>query len=311
MPALARALTSLDGGKPRGAKRIQSKLLRSALRWSRRLGLPAPGQLALLHPEGLRRFTGDFNNTALIQYARQSERGGYEPAVTALIDAVAPRLREVYDVGANWGYYAALLATNAAFRGRIDAFEIAPGTFRQLAAMVAACGLGDRVTCHAVGLSDRTGAARITEELHSALTRVVPEGSGRETRVIRIDDLGGADPDLVKLDVEGHEAAVLRGGAVRLARAKPLVVLESWYLETAVGRMLEPLRLLADLGYGLYQLAWREEAESVVAFCRSRSHAGPATLALLPLPLEERALNPTTLNVVALHPDRQSLLTGF
>ena len=311
MPALARALASMDAGRARGVQRIRSKLLRSALRWSQRLGLPAPGRLALLLPGGPRRFTGDFNNTALIQYARQSARGGYEPAVTALIDAVAPRLRAVYDVGANWGYYVALLATNAGFRGRIDAFEIAPGTFRQLASMVADCGLGDRVTCHALGLSDHVGTARITEELHSALTRVASEGSGRAARVTRLDDLGGADPDLVKIDVEGHEAAVLRGGAVRLARAKPLIVLESWYLESAMERMLEPLRLLIDLGYALYQLAWREEAEGgVVTFRRRRSRAGPGTLAVLSLPIQERALIPAALDIVALHPDRRSLLTG-
>lgn len=311
MPALARALASMSARKPRGARRIKSKLLRSALRWSRRLELAAPGQLALLHPEGPRRFTGDFNNTALIQYARESARGGYEPAATALIDAVAPRLRQVYDIGANWGYFVGLLATNPGFRGRVDAFEIAPSTFRPLAAMVADCGLGDRVTCHAVGLSDRTGAARITEEFHSALTRVADAGAGREVRVARLDDLGGADPDLVKIDVEGHEAAVLRGAAVRLARAKPLVVLESWYLETAEDRMLEPLRLLREFGYELYQLAWLHEAEGVASFRRSVGRAGPNTLALLPLPVEERPLIPIALNLVALHPDRRALVTGF
>jgi FkbM family methyltransferase len=311
MPALARALAGLGDGKPRGLTRLRAKLLRSALRWSRRLALPAEGQLALLMPDGPRRFSGDFNNTALIQYARQIGQGGYEPAVTALIDAVAPRLREVYDIGANWGYYAALLATNAAFRGRVDAFEIAPGTYRQLAAMVEACGLQDRVTCHAVGLSDHTGMVGIAEGLHSALTHVVPSGSGRESRVTRLDDLGGADPDLVKIDVEGHESQVLRGGAVRLARAKPLVVLESWYLENDIERMLEPLRRLSGLGYGLYRLAWREEAGGVASFRWSLGRAGPATLALLPLPQEERPLIPTALDVVAVHPDRWSLLTGF
>ncbi len=311
MPALAHALARLGDGKPRGFRRVQTKLLRSALRWSRRLGLPASGELALLLPEGARRFGGDFNNTALIQYARRSAKGGYEPAVSALIDAVAPRLREVYDVGANWGYYVALLATNAGFRGRVDAFEIAPGTFRQLASMVEACGIADRVTCHAVGLSDRAGTVGIAEGLHSALTRIVPAHSGHEGRVTRLDDLGLSDPDLVKIDVEGHEAAVLRGGAVRLARAKPLIVLESWYLESGIQRMLEPLRWLSELGYGLYRLAWREEAGGIVSFRRRIDRPGPATLALLPLPLEERPLIPTALDLVAVHPDRWSLLTGF
>lgn len=311
MPRLAHALAELGEGKPRGAKRLRAKLLRSALRWSRRLGLSARGQLALLMPDGPRCFMGDFNNTALIQYARQVAHGGYEPAVTALVDALAPRLREVHDIGANWGYYVALLVTNPAFGGRVDAFEIAPGTFRQLAEMVETCGLRDRVICHGIGLSDRAGTVGIAEGLHSALTRVVPLGSGREARVTRLDELGIADPDLVKIDVEGHEAAVLRGGAIRLARAKPIVVLESWYLESEVERMLEPLRWLSDLGYGLYRLAWREEAAGAASFRWSLGRAGPATLALLPLPVEERPLIPTALDVVAVHPDRWSLLTGF
>jgi FkbM family methyltransferase len=310
MPALARALVGMSEGKPRGARRIKSKLLRSMLRWTRRLGLPARGQLALLHPEGPRRFPGDFNNTALIQYARASARGGYEPAATALIDAIAPRLREVYDVGANWGYFVALLATNAGFHGRVNAFEIAPDTYRQLAAMVEECGLQDRVTCHPIGVSDRTGRARITEEVHSALTRLAAEGGGREVGVVRLDDLGGADPDFLKIDVEGHEAAVLRGAALRLARARPLILLESWYLENAEERMLEPLRILRDLGYALYQPAWRHEANGIVSFRRSAGRAGPGTLALLSLPIEERPLIPMTLNLVALHPERRSLLTG-
>jgi FkbM family methyltransferase len=311
MPVLASALASMGEGKPRGAQRIKSKLLRAVLGWSQRLRLPASGQLALLHPEGPRRFAGDFHNTALIQYAREAARGGYESTVTALIDAIAPRLRAVYDVGANWGYFVALLSTNPGFHGRIDAFEIAPGIFRQLAAMIENCGLGDRVACHAFGLSDRTGAACIKEGRHSALTQVSTEGGGREVRVTRLDDLGGADPDLLKIDVEGHEAAVLRGGVVRLARAKPLIVLESWHQEDGVERTLEPLRLLRDLGYVFYQLAWWHQADGVASFRRSADRAGSNALALLSLPIEERPLIPTTLNLVALHPERRALLTGF
>ncbi|HKF73779.1 MAG TPA: hypothetical protein VKB68_18640 [Stellaceae bacterium] len=92
---------------------------------------------------------------------------------------------------------------------------------------------------------------------------------------------------------------------------KPLVVLESWYLEDAVGPMLEPLQALRDLGYGLYRLAWRDDAEGNASFRGNLGGAGPATLALLPLPLEERPLIPIALDLVAVHPDRRALLTGF
>ena len=88
-------------------------------------------------------------------------------------------------------------------------------------------------------------------------------------------------------------------------------MLESWYLEDDVRRMLEPLRGLRDLGYELYRLAWRDEAEGILSFRGSIGREGPATLALLPLPVEERPLIPVALNLVAVHPERRSLLTGF
>jgi len=313
MPALARILARQRDGKPRGLQRLLLKAARTAFRWTHgRLGLPARGSLALLDPAAPRRFAGNFGNTALIQYARRSAGGGYEPEVSALIDALAPRCATVYDVGANWGYFVALLMTNPGFRGHVHAFEIAPGTFADLAAMVADCGLSERVTCHALGLSDRTGTARLMEEFHSALARIAPEGhgNGREVPVRRLDDLDLPDPDLLKIDVEGHEAEVLSGGRGRLGRAKPIVVLESWYLRDRVERMLEPLRILQELGYSLYQLAWQVELGDTASHLRQRGPRGPKTLALLPLTLEQRSLIPAALNLAAVHSDRRSLLVG-
>ena len=148
------------------------------------------------------------------------------------------------------------------------------------------------------------------EEFHSALARIAPEGSGRgrEFPVRRLDDLDLPDPDLVKIDVEGHEAAVLRGGRQRLGRSRPLIVLESWYLRDRVEPMLEPLRMLRDLGYGLYRLRWQTEPGATAAQLRERGTDGPRTLALLPLALEQRPLIPAALNLVAVHPDRRSLV---
>lgn len=264
-----------------------------------------------MHPEGPRRFIADFRDTALIDYVQRSRDGGYEPEVSALIDALAPRLGTVVDVGANWGYFPALLTTNPGFAGCVHAFEIAPRSIRALAAMVESCDLGRQVICHAIGLSDRECMVRLEEGVHSALTRIAPSATGAEARVIPLDRIEIGAPDLIKLDVEGHEAAVLRGAVERISRGRPLIVLESWYLSNAIGDMLAPLALLRRLGYRLFQLGWRRQSADPMTYSRMPPRQEPASLALVPLALEERALLPIALNLAAIHPDRLSLLDGL
>ena len=63
-------------------------------------------------------------------------------------------------------------------------------------------------------------------------------------------------PDLVKIDVEGYELAVLRGARAILGRHRPLVFLElhPQRLRELGGSVEEVGRLLADLGYDFHAL---------------------------------------------------------
>lgn len=51
-------------------------------------------------------------------------------------------------------------------------------------------------------------------------------------------------PSLIKIDVEGHELAVLRGGIDTLSKYKPLILLESF-----PPRKTQVVELLGGLGY--------------------------------------------------------------
>jgi FkbM family methyltransferase len=285
--------------KPRGLARWTNKLVKSAYRLiHQRLGIPAEGRM-ILDPDGRARdFRINLANTAYIDYVNRATEHGYEPDVTALFDAMAPAVNVVYDIGANWGYFVAVLVSNPGFAGRVHAFEIAPRTFRDLVRLVAALDVADRVTCHPFGLSETSGIARIEEGFHSALTRVSAAPSGTPVPVERLDGLAIADPDLIKIDVEGHEAAVFRGGRERLQRAKPMIVFESWHTPEAPDRMLEPMRVIESLGYRFFRLMGPAET------------AGSA-LPMLPLRIDERAAIGEALNIVAAHPERPDLWRPF
>lgn len=161
------------------------------------------------------------------------------------------------DIGADVGEFSiAMLASSRS----VIAFEPRPAQARELREMFDAVGAAVRV--EAVALSDHPGVTSM---------RVVESDPGRSTidtgnalgdadqsavctidvPVKRLDDLGLDDVGMIKIDVEGHELAVLRGATDTLARNRPAVVVEAEerHHRGAVAAITE---LLAGLGYRGY-----------------------------------------------------------
>jgi len=123
----------------------------------------------------------------------------------------------LFDVGANRGEWTqhALAATKEA---RIHCFEPLPSLFRTLLANQ----FPRRVVCNQLGLSDETGERQMDPTTTSLYDRRQnPDGNPGSslTETVRLSTLdeycaehGVEQIDLLKLDVEGHELAVLRGG---------------------------------------------------------------------------------------------------
>jgi FkbM family methyltransferase len=289
---LARPFVAVESGSGIG-RRIVRPLFALV---HQRLGYPARARMTAANGA---EFTVDCANTAFLEYGQRiNSSAGYEPEVSGLLKYLCPRLRTVFDVGANWGYYPLLLGTEPRFRGEVHAFEIRPGTAEDLRGVLAGAGLADRVSVHPFGLSDREGQVQLSRETHSYLVRIVSAASPRETesaRVCRLDDLALPPPDLIKIDVEGHEASVLRGARRVLQETRPLVVFESWYNPSDPEGMLEPLRLLQGFGYQLHRLEWRP---------MPKGSGRQAEIDILPLTPAERGDVPRLLNLLAIDPDR-------
>jgi FkbM family methyltransferase len=161
------------------------------------------------------------------------------------------------DIGASIGEFT--IAMLEASRGVI-AFEPRPAQARDLAAMFDAVGAPVRV--EAVALSDQPGVTTM---------RVVADDPGRSTiddsntlsdlddgavqtvdvPVQRLDDFQLDNVGLVKIDVEGHELAVLRGAADTITRNRPAVLVEAEerHHPNAVAAITE---FLGGLGYRGY-----------------------------------------------------------
>lgn len=122
----------------------------------------------------------------------------------------------VYDVGANIGFTAALLASRGA---RVIAFEPSPRAFGLLKKNARA-----GIEARQIALSDQPGRLFFEERDRLDLSSVADAGA-LAIEAVTIDSLGEA-PTLIKIDVEGYEPQVLRG-ATETLRAGPVLFFEA------------------------------------------------------------------------------------
>lgn len=137
--------------------------------------------------------------------------------------------REVLEIGANIGTTTVPLITVLG-AARVHAFEPVARNFRMLEENIALNGLADRVSAHEAAVSDRTGNVALAISDRFWGSSRVREGAGAVATApcVTVDSMiadGTVEPSrlaLVWIDVEGHEAAVLRGA--RALGEVPLVV---------------------------------------------------------------------------------------
>ena len=197
-----------------------------------------------------------------------------EPEIRLLRLFVDPARNSV-DVGANKGVYTYFLER---LSRRVFAYEPNPKFSPILRPVV-----GPNVTLVEAALSDRTGEATLT-------IPIGPKGESNnaasleedkydwETKeltvpVTRLDEAGHDDIGFVKIDVEGHEEAVVRGAARTLAQDRPTLLIE---IETAHVNKdpRETFELVRSFGYEGYMYL-DGKLKSIKAFSVERHQIGP------------------------------------
>jgi FkbM family methyltransferase len=155
----------------------------------------------------------------------------------------------VVDVGANIGTHSLPFSTAVGPGGEVHAFEPQRLAFQMLCANAAVNG---RTNIHArqAGLSDVAGEMRVPmPDLQAGgdFGNFKLEGhqQGEPVPVVTLDGLSLPKVRLIKIDVEGMEAKVLRGGRQLIARDKPVIFVENNTPENSAGL----ISLLTELDY--------------------------------------------------------------
>src|SRR6185369_14438497 len=137
----------------------------------------------------------------------------------------------VFDVGANIGVFTVLQATQGA---RVYSFEPNPDSYSRLSRNVAANNLSDCVRLFPTALGDERGVGSLHVIEGGTTGGVVTaveadaSASGVAVPIATLDEvvstLPGSSIDLLKIDAEGSEAAILRGGERTLDHVQRIVV---------------------------------------------------------------------------------------
>jgi FkbM family methyltransferase len=177
-------------------------------------------------------------------------------------DHFAPSGATVVDVGASWGLFTYHLAHRVGKSGQLFSFEPHPDNAPMLRKLAQA---RPNVHFSQVAVSDEAGTAQLLVPARGN-RQVTAQGSlahgfdgqGVDVRkievpLVRLDDALGPHVDVgfVKIDVEGHEMSVLRGGAQMFRRCRPaiLIEIEQRHLSVPIDVVF---RQIEDLGYHLF-----------------------------------------------------------
>jgi len=180
-----------------------------------------------------------------------------------------------YDVGANIGYFTLVAAAALAHHGQIVAFEPGRNAYQRLTENVALNPYRN-IRTFPVAVSDREGEAalQVAGDIADSSASLYPAGRSRGhpevCRTVTLDRFIRAEglrpPQLIKLDVEGAELAVLQGARDLLAASPPLLLveMEEKNLRAAGASKVQIAQFLTAYGYRAAHLRkgrWRAAAD--------------------------------------------------
>lgn len=220
-------------------------------------------------------------------YVLLEQEDWFEDEMDFIRSYIEPGMNSL-DIGANHGVYALSIA-KLLDSGRVWAFEptSAPGTMLQRSIELNA--FSGKVNLLRFGLSDTTRQAEISVSANSELNSLSGSGQNKETIQLRtLDDslaeyAPGVTVDFVKMDAEGEEVNVLKGGQRFFSEQSPLLMFELMHGSQINHGLIDAVR---QFGFGIYRLI--AEPNVLVEF--------------------DAAQHSETLNLFACKPDRAEIL---
>ena len=181
----------------------------------------------------------------------------------------------VFDVGGCWGDTALYFARRVGPAGKVYTFEFDPESLGVLRANLALNPeLSQRIEVVERALWERSGEVLRFAQAGRCTTVLGGDGAGSDLEIetVTLDDFvreAGIDRlDLVKMDVEGAELAVLEGARATLAAHAPKLALAAYHKDDDLVRIPQAIAAARE-GYELYLGSFSPVEDETVLFARA------------------------------------------
>lgn len=229
-----------------------------------------------------RKFYWDFNHFHSLGALMRD--GFVEPTEYRTLKKIIMTGNHVIDIGANFGWYSTLFSRWVGDEGKVYSFEPLPDVFCELNNNIELNNLKN-IETFPFAISDEEGSAVISfpvslgsEYASIATTKIAEREYEAVCEVTRLDklveDIGIAQVDFIKIDVEGNEINVLKGAEQTLLKYKPSLMIEVYedQLERFNTSPSGIAGFLYKLGYSIYIPVNGELMEADISdLCGSRN----------------------------------------
>lgn len=181
---------------------------------------------------------------------------------------------KILEIGANIGYYALIETKLAGPGGQLYAIEPSPYNFEQLKKNLELNGVRNAYL-HQAAFGEKRGKAMFYVYDRSNLSSFIKRtdmgmaSTEVEVEILTLDDfLTTKDVDFIRMDVEGYEREILRGGEKAMASGKKpkyfFIEVHSDLLHKKDSSAREIFELLKGYGYDIHKSFWRGRADIAV-----------------------------------------------
>lgn len=163
--------------------------------------------------------------------------GTYEAELQAALHELVQPGMVLYDIGANIGYISLMMARLSGMDGKVFSFEALPANLRRLKENISLNNMDSVIKVHSKAVVDLTHPVRFLA--HSSTSMGKAAGSAgrveeydQEITVegLALDDFvykqKQAEPDIIKMDIEGGEMLAVKGMKRLLKERKPILLVE-------------------------------------------------------------------------------------
>jgi|WetSurMetagenome_2_1015567.scaffolds.fasta_scaffold85038_2 FkbM family methyltransferase len=192
--------------------------------------------------------------------------GGFEPKTLKLYSKIVKPGDIVLDIGANVGAHTLPLARLVGDDGKVIAFEPTRYAIGKLSANIELNKeLSDRISVNQIMLVSNEGET-LESEIYSSWPLFEPSKNVHHQHLGKLKETKGAVAvtldqivrqmhintiDFIKLDVDGHEYSILKGGKETLKAFTPIILMEfaPYLYDPLSGQFEAMLHLLSQLNY--------------------------------------------------------------